>query len=114
MEKDGFDWYKAGGITASFVAVLIILLAIYGASRLYHRSENVGLIKAMSLKNNHQEFVIKKLNGRLKIAENGTRVARAEAQKLLRAHKWVGIFRAVLPECIDDDWDGEIEKNEGS
>ncbi len=112
MEKDGFDWYWAGGFTGAIVAVLIMIFAIYGASRLYYRGEKSDFIAFLSSEVINQELIIKKMKEKVAVAQESARVSRNEAQKLLRAHKWVEIFRAVLPECIDDDWDGEIEKNE--
>ncbi len=104
--------FGVGGITGVIIAVLIMLLAIYGASKFYHRNDKNATIQSLSSEVIHQEFIIKKLNKKLVLAETVSRVARNEAQKLLRAHKWVGIFRSVLPDCYDDDWDGEVNKNE--
>ena len=114
-DDENFEQYGFSPINRVVVFVLllfsvsVVILSIYGATRLYCRSDDIALVKNLKAKIVQQEIIIKSLNERFEIAENGTREAKAEAQKLLRAHKWVGIFRSVLPKCIDDDWDGEVE-----
>ena len=111
-KKNDSFWFGVGGTTSIILAVLIMLLAIYGTSKFYHRNDKNATIQSLSSEVIHQEFIIKKLNKKLVLAETVSRVARNEAQKLLRAHKWVGIFRQVMPECIDDSWNEEVNKNE--
>ena len=116
-DDENFEQYKFNLISRmAFLAVLFlcisfVVLSIYGATRLYYRGDNIAMIKGLNSKIAQQGLIIKSLNEKIEIAESGTRVAWAEAQKLRRAHKWVGIFRSVLPECVDDNWNGEV-KNE--
>ena len=111
-EENNSFWFKFGSLAGAFAAVLIMLLAIYGAKTLFFRSENVHKMRKLNSKIVQQELIIKRLDEKLEISENGTRVARNEAQKLLRAHKWVGIFRTVLPDCFDNDFGEKVEKND--
>ncbi len=106
-------WFRVGGITSIIIAVLIMLLAIYGASKFYHRNDKNATIQSLSSEVINQEFIIKKLKKKVAISQEGYRMSRKEAQKLLRAHKWVEIFRQVMPECIDDSWNEETEKDRG-
>ena len=110
FEQYGFSLINRIVVLAILLAsAFVVILSIYGATRLYYRSDDIALVKNLKAKIVQQELIVKSLNEKLEVAENGTREAKAEAQLLLRAHKWVGIFRSVLPKCIDDDWDGEVE-----
>ena len=115
-EEEDFEQYEFGLINRVIVlailliAVSVVVLSIYGATRLYYRSDDIAMVKGLNSKIAQQGLIIKSLNEKIEIAESGTRVAWAEAQKLRRAHKWVGIFRSVLPECVDDNWNGEVKE----
>lgn len=97
-------------LSVLFLSASVVFLSIYGATRLYYRSDDIAMVKGLNSKIAQQGLIIKSLNEKIEIAESGTRVAWAEAQKLRRAHKWVGIFRSVLPECVDDNWNGEVKE----
>ena len=115
-EEEDFEQYEFGLINRVIVlailliAVSVVVLSIYGATRLYYRGDDIAMVKGLNSKIAQQGLIIKSLNEKIEIAESGTRVAWAEAQKLRRAHKWVGIFRSVLPECVDDNWNGEVKE----
>lgn len=114
-EEEDFEQYEFGLINRVVVlailliAVSVVVLSIYGAIRLYYRGDDIALVKSLNSKIVQQGLIVKSLNEKLEIAENGALVAKAEAQQLLRAHKWVGIFRSVLPKCVDADWNGEVK-----
>jgi len=116
-EDENFDRY---GFLISRVIVLAILLAsvsvvvlsVYGAVKLYYRSDDIELVKSLNSRIVHQELLVKTLGINIAAANTTAKSAVDEAQKLRRAHKWVGIFRSVLPECIDDSWNGEVKEDE--
>lgn len=114
-DYEDFEQYRLSTVSRmAFLAVLFlcvsfVVLSVYGATRLYYRSGDIAVVKGLNSKIAQQGLIIKSMNERLEIAESDTREARAEAQKLRRAHKWVGIFRSVLPKCVDADWNGEVK-----
>jgi len=118
VEDKNFDRYgfnlteKIIFLILLILCISIIILTLYGATKLYYRSDNIALVKNLNDRIVQQELIIKTLSINIAAANATTKSAVDEAQKLLRAHKWVGIFRSVLPGCIDDDWDGGVEENE--
>jgi len=113
MSKNGFNRNGVIGFTAIFLMFLLVFLAVYGATRLYYRSDDIRLVKNLNSKIVQQELLIKTLSINIAAANATVKSAVDEAQKLRRAHRWVGIFRSVLPECVDGALDDVPDKAVG-